>query len=32
MTDEEIRKTPEYARVVEWAMAVNKQKQGKKNG
>lgn len=32
LTDEEIRKTPEFARVVEWAMAVNKQRQGKKNG
>lgn len=32
LTDEEIRKTPEFARVMEWAITVNRQKQGKANG
>ena len=32
MTDEEIRKTPQFARVMEWAIAVNKQKGSDANG
>ena len=31
MSDQEIQKTPQYARVLEWALTVNKQKKGEVN-